>query len=125
MNSLPPTNGSNKISFTTISPGSIFIGSSSWAKGGEGGEVLAREVVRLCEEPSELRHPYELDEGIEGKLDAVATKVYRASSRAGSLRKVGRRASELFLKRAFGNGRFPPFLFPKRAKSLYNCLNPY
>lgn len=49
-----------------------------WAKGGEGGEALAREVVRLCEEPSELRHPYELDEGIEGKLDAVATKVYRA-----------------------------------------------
>ena len=29
-----------------------------WAKGGEGGEALAREVVRLCEEPSELRHPY-------------------------------------------------------------------
>ena len=49
-----------------------------WAKGGEGGETLAREVVRLCEEPSELHHPYELDEGIEGKLDAVATKVYRA-----------------------------------------------
>ena len=49
-----------------------------WAKGGEGGEALAREVVRLCEEPSELHHPYELDEGIAGKLDAVATKVYRA-----------------------------------------------
>jgi len=49
-----------------------------WAKGGEGGETLAREIVRLCEEPSELHHPYELDEGIEGKLNAVATKVYRA-----------------------------------------------
>ena len=49
-----------------------------WAKGGEGGETLAREVVRLCEGPSELHHPYELDEGIEGKLNAVATKVYRA-----------------------------------------------
>ena len=52
--------------------------SEVWAKGGEGGEALAREVVRLCEEPSDFRFAYDLDDSIEGKLAAIATKVYHA-----------------------------------------------
>ena len=49
-----------------------------WAQGGEGGRALAEEVVRLCEEPSDFRFAYELDDTIENKLTAIATKVYHA-----------------------------------------------
>ena len=52
--------------------------SEVWAKGGEGGRALAEEVVRLCEQPSDFRFAYELDETIENKLTAIATKVYHA-----------------------------------------------
>ena len=35
--------------------------SEVWAKGGEGGEELAREVVRLCDEESNFNFAYNLD----------------------------------------------------------------
>ena len=49
-----------------------------WAKGGEGGKALAEEVVRLCEQPNQFRYCYESDASIEEKLNAIATKIYRA-----------------------------------------------
>ncbi len=52
--------------------------SEVWAKGGEGGIALAREVVRLCEEPDEFRYAYELNTGIMEKLEAIAKKIYHA-----------------------------------------------
>ena len=54
--------------------------SEVWAKGGEGGRALAEEVVRLCEQESSdsFKYVYELDSSIEDKLNAIATKVYRA-----------------------------------------------
>lgn len=52
--------------------------SEVWAKGGEGGEALAKEVVRLCEEPNDFKYAYDLDTSIEEKLNAIATKVYHA-----------------------------------------------
>ena len=52
--------------------------SEVWAKGGEGGKALAEEVVRLCEQPSQFRYCYEADASIEEKLNAIATKIYRA-----------------------------------------------
>ena len=54
--------------------------SEVWAKGGEGGVALAEEVVRLCEQESSagFKFCYELDSTIEEKLNAIATKVYRA-----------------------------------------------
>ncbi len=54
--------------------------SEVWAKGGEGGKALAEEVVRLCEEESSdgFKFVYDLDTTIEEKLNAIATKVYRA-----------------------------------------------
>ena len=54
--------------------------SEVWAKGGEGGKALAEEVVRLCEEESSdtFQFVYDLDSSIEDKLNAIATKVYRA-----------------------------------------------
>lgn len=51
--------------------------SDVWAKGGEGGEELAKEVVRLCtEEKGDFRFSYELDSSIEEKIEAVVKKVY-------------------------------------------------
>ena len=52
--------------------------SEVWAKGGEGALELADEVMRLVEEPSELRFAYEDDADIADALESIATKVYRA-----------------------------------------------
>ena len=51
--------------------------SEVWAKGGAGGEALAREVVRLCEEEKPaFRFAYDAEASIEEKIRAVVTKVY-------------------------------------------------
>ncbi len=51
--------------------------STVWADGGRGGEALAREVVRLCEEEQgNFTFSYELDCTIEQKIEAVVKKVY-------------------------------------------------
>ena len=52
--------------------------SEVWAKGGEGGLALADEVVRLCDEPSELKYAYELDQPISSKIEAIAKRIYHA-----------------------------------------------
>ena len=52
--------------------------SEVWAKGGEGGVALAEEVVKLCDEPNDFTFSYESDLSIEEKINAIATKVYRA-----------------------------------------------
>ena len=51
--------------------------STVWAEGGKGGEELAKEVVRLCEEEKgDFTFSYELDGTIEDKILAVTKKVY-------------------------------------------------
>ena len=51
--------------------------STVWADGGKGGEDLAREVVRLCEEEKgDFTFSYEIDLPIEKKIEAVVKKVY-------------------------------------------------
>ena len=50
--------------------------STVWADGGNGGIELAREVVRLCEEPNDFSFSYSDDMSISEKLHAIATKVY-------------------------------------------------
>jgi formate--tetrahydrofolate ligase len=52
--------------------------SEVWGKGGDGGIELAKEVVRLCEEPNNFKQAYELELGIEDKIRAIAQKIYRA-----------------------------------------------
>lgn len=51
--------------------------SDVWAKGGEGGTELAREVVRLCGEENNFAQCYSLNDSIEDKLNAIVTKIYR------------------------------------------------
>ena len=54
--------------------------STVWAEGGKGGEDLAREVVRLCEEEQgDFTFSYELNASIEEKIEAVVKKVYGGS----------------------------------------------
>ncbi len=51
--------------------------STVWAEGGKGGEELAREVVRLCEEEKgDFTFSYELDTSISEKIESVVKKVY-------------------------------------------------
>ena len=52
--------------------------SEVWAKGGEGGTLLAEEVLRLCDEPNDFRFAYDTEDTIENKINAIAKKVYRA-----------------------------------------------
>ena len=54
--------------------------SEVWAKGGEGGKALAEEVIRLAEDPTNdhFQFVYDAEDTIENKLNAIATKVYRA-----------------------------------------------
>ena len=52
--------------------------SEVWGKGGAGGEELAREVVRLCDEASEMKFVYDENTTIKEKIEAIATKVYGA-----------------------------------------------
>ena len=52
--------------------------SEVWGKGGEGGIELAKEVVRLCEEPNDFSFSYELDCSIKEKIEAIAKRIYHA-----------------------------------------------
>lgn len=52
--------------------------SEVWARGGAGGEELACEVVRLCEQPNDFTFAYELEGGIADKIEAIARRVYHA-----------------------------------------------
>lgn len=53
--------------------------SQVWAKGGEGGEALAKEVIALCDQPSDdFSFAYEDDLSIAEKIEAIAKRIYRA-----------------------------------------------
>ena len=77
--------------------------SEVWAKGGEGGESLAREVLRLCEQPNDFRFCYELDQPLRAKIEAIAKKVYHAG-RVSFLPAAARQLDEL---EAMGYGKLP------------------
>ena len=51
--------------------------STVWADGGKGGEDLAREVVRLCEEEQgNFTFSYDVNDSIEKKIRAITQKIY-------------------------------------------------
>ena len=51
--------------------------STVWAEGGKGGEALAKEVVRLCEEEKgDFTFSYESDLPIIEKIESVVKKIY-------------------------------------------------
>ena len=50
--------------------------SEVWAKGGAGGEDLAREVLRLVEQPKHFQFSYDLDQPLKAKIEAIVRRVY-------------------------------------------------
>lgn len=53
--------------------------SQVWAKGGKGGQALAKEVIRLIDESqANFDYCYPLDLPIKEKIEAIATKIYGA-----------------------------------------------
>ena len=49
-----------------------------WAKGGEGAIDIAQKLVNLTEKEENFQYMYELNEGIQEKIEKVATKIYGA-----------------------------------------------
>ncbi len=50
-----------------------------FAEGGKGALDIAKEVVRLCEQPNDFKFVYEEQATLWEKMRAIATKVYRAA----------------------------------------------
>lgn len=75
-----PTDTDNEINFIIEKCRELGVNvvlSNVWAEGGKGGEELAKEVVRLCEEEKgDFTFSYETDLTIEEKIDAIVKKVY-------------------------------------------------
>ena len=77
--------------------------SNVWAEGGAGGEELAREVVRLCEQDSKLQFVYDTDLSIKEKIEAIATKIYGADGVDYS----AKAETEIATMEALGFGKLP------------------
>jgi len=75
-----PTDTDNEIEFIVNKCRELGVNtvlSTVWADGGKGGEDLAKEVVRLCEEEQgDFTYSYDLDMPIADKIEAVVKKVY-------------------------------------------------
>jgi formate--tetrahydrofolate ligase len=55
------------------------IGATHFAEGGKGALELAREVVRLCDQPNKFHYVYEDGATLWDKMKAIATSIYHAS----------------------------------------------
>ena len=75
-----PTDTDNEIDFIIKKCRELGVNtvlSTVWAEGGRGGEDLAREVVRLCEEEKgDFTFSYDENQPIKEKIEAVVKKIY-------------------------------------------------
>ena len=78
-----PTDTDNEINFIISKCKALGVNtvlSDVWAKGGEGGEELAKEVVRLCDEDkNEFTFSYTLNDSIEEKINTIVKRIYGGS----------------------------------------------
>ena len=75
-----PTDTDEEIEFITEKCKKLGVNvvlSNVWAEGGKGGETLAKEVVKLCEQPNNFKFAYDGDLPLKQKIEAVVTKIYR------------------------------------------------
>lgn len=77
--------------------------SDVWARGGEGGEALAHEVIALCARESRMEFAYDTDWTIKEKIEAIAKKIYGAQGVDYSP-KAGKEIEQL---EAIGLGKLP------------------
>ena len=75
-----PTDTDNEIDFIIKKCRELGVNtvlSTVWAEGGRGGEDLAREVVRLCEEEKgDFTFSYDEKQPIKEKIEAIVRKIY-------------------------------------------------
>lgn len=75
-----PTDTDNEINFIIEKCRKLGVNtvlSTVWAEGGKGGETLAKEVIRLCEEEKgDFTFSYDDELSITEKVDAIVKKVY-------------------------------------------------
>jgi formate--tetrahydrofolate ligase len=74
-----------------------------WAEGGKGAADVAREVVKMCEQPNDFKYVYEENATLWDKMKAIATKIYGASDITAD-KSVKDRLAELEKE---GFGKFP------------------
>ena len=74
-----------------------------WAQGGQGAEELAHEVVRLCEEPGQMKFVYEERAPLWDKMRTIATRVYGAAD----ITADGKVKAEIERLQQAGFGHFP------------------
>lgn len=58
--------------------GAEFAIANVWAKGGEGGEELAKKVLKALEKPSNYKPLYEDSLGLKEKIETIAKEIYGA-----------------------------------------------
>jgi formate--tetrahydrofolate ligase len=75
--------------------------SDVWAKGGRGGEALAKAVVKAAEKKSNFKFLYPLDIPIKEKIKKIATAIYGASKVEYS--PLANKKIELYEKLGYGN----------------------
>ncbi|QDR80052.1 formate--tetrahydrofolate ligase [Sporomusa termitida] len=76
-----PTDTDNELAFVEEkcnAMGAEVALSEVWAKGGEGGLVLADKVLAACEKPNNFKFIYDEKAGIKDKISAIATEIYGA-----------------------------------------------
>jgi len=83
--------------------GARVIVARHWADGGRGAAEVAREVVRLCEQPSSFRFVYEDEAALWEKMRAIATRVYGASGITADARVM----AQVEQLQAAGYGHYP------------------
>jgi formate--tetrahydrofolate ligase len=59
--------------------GAKVIVARHWAEGGKGATDVAKEVVRLCNEPNSFKYVYDDETPLWDKMKAIATKIYGAA----------------------------------------------
>ena len=59
--------------------GAEIVLANHWADGGAGAADLARKVVEICEQPSEMKFVYDDTASLWDKMTAIATKIYGAT----------------------------------------------
>lgn len=97
-----------------------------WEKGSEGSIDLAQKVIKSCENKKEFKYIYNLNDSIEQKITAVATKIYGAKNV-----EFAKEAKEQIQKiESIGYGKLPiciaktQYSLSDDAKNL-QCLEPF
>jgi len=100
-----PTDTDNEISFIIEKCKDLGVNvvlSTVWAEGGKGGEALAREVVRLCEEETgSFEFAYSSELSMEEKINAIVQKIY--GGKGVSILPAAQKQIEKLTEMGFGN----------------------